>query len=568
MGSLDIIKQKLKRFFVSSVVSPDHLPLRVFRAGEKIVYQYTIVKTGQIVTAVSTDGFQFNRSDEEITSLELHDDFPHARPVPGFESGAQQAIYFGTRTIRIATRAGEGKWQVDERPVIASPKPFELSNVFPRHDGNLLFFLGKQRKGEFIHYDAHLALMDKENPRMLVWDLEAPIWEQKAIWDGKKVIPLGSVLVHEQIISYWFVNNEIIYGIVHAGFTFDPRHIKKNQLAKHAANPIIAPDGENDWEAFTTFNPAALYADGKVHILYRAQGFDYVSHVGYAMSSDGVKIDVKSSDPVFSPHHTFDTNGKLQQGARHDFMSGGSYGGVEDPRVTKIGDRVYMTYVAFDGWSPPRLALTSIHITDFLAQRWLWEKPVLISPPGIVDKSGCLLPEKINGKYVFFHRVFPNIQIDFLDDLNFDGETKFLKGEYEIKIRPDMWDSRKIGAGAPPIKTKDGWLLIYYGVDDRDDSKYLIGAMVLDLHDPTKVLYRTDHPIIEPVEHYENVGFKPGIVYPCGAVLIGDQLMVYYGGADSHVCVATAQIDTFLEEIKAQKPVHLHPYEVRELTYR
>src|SRR3989344_4142367 len=226
-----------------------------------------------------------------------------------------------------------------------------------------------------------------------------------------------------------------------------------------------------------------------------------------------------------------------------------------------------MTYVAFDGWSPPRLALTSIHVEDFLRQRWHWSKPVLVSPPGIVDKSGCLLPEKINGNYVFFHRVFPNILIDYLDDLNFDGKTKFLKGQYQIKIRPDKWDSRKIGAGAPPIKTKYGWLLIYYGVDNSADSKYLVGAMLLDLKDPTQVLYRCDDPIMRPEEDYENNGFKPGIIYPCGAAIIGENLMIHYGGADSYVCVAYAHLNTFLRELMTSQPIHLKSLEIREFSY-
>jgi predicted GH43/DUF377 family glycosyl hydrolase len=226
-----------------------------------------------------------------------------------------------------------------------------------------------------------------------------------------------------------------------------------------------------------------------------------------------------------------------------------------------------MTYVAFDGWTPPRLALTSILLDDFLAKRWNWSKPVLISPPGIVDKSGCLLPEKVNGKYVFFHRVFPDILIDFIDDLNFDGKTKWLKGQYRIKIRDNMWDSRKIGAGAPPLKTKDGWLLIYYGVDDRDASKYHIGAMLLDLKDPTKVLHRSNEPILKPDSEYENNGFKPGIAYPCGAVIVKDQLLVYYGGADSVVCVATAKLDDFLAELTTKETATLTPVQVQEVDY-
>jgi len=566
MSSLDTIKLKLKRFFVSSVVSPDHLPLRVFTDENDILYQYKDKNTGSLVTCISHDGFSFNRTDTPYNVFTPKDEFPNAVYVPGYENGKARAIYYGDRSIRLAQSLDGVHWAPDEKPVIASAKPLSFSNVFSRHDGNLLVYFGAQKKGDRTHYDAHMALCEKAHPEHVIWKLEEPMWEQKQVWDGKEVMPLGTILWNDKIISYWFVNQEMIYGVVHSGFHFDPNDVKKNQLEKHEANPIIAPNDDNEWESFTTFNPAAAYIDGKVHILYRAQGYDYVSSVGYAVSSDGVTIEMKSQKPVFTPHEGFETN--KSSAANYDYMSGGSYGGCEDPRITQMEDKVYMTYVAFDGWSPPRLALTSIGIDDFLAQRWNWEKPVLISPPGVIDKSGCLLPEKINGKYVFFHRVFPNIQIDFVDNLDFDGKTRFLTGQYEIKVRPDKWDSRKIGAGAPPIKTEDGWLLIYYGVDDRDDSKYLIGAMLLDLEDPTKVLYRSDYPIVEPIEQYENVGFKPGIVYPCGAVLIEDKLMVYYGGADSHVCVATADIHTFLSELKLNRPIHLHTFDIRELSYR
>jgi predicted GH43/DUF377 family glycosyl hydrolase len=184
-----------------------------------------------------------------------------------------------------------------------------------------------------------------------------------------------------------------------------------------------------------------------------------------------------------------------------------------------------------------------------LERRWKWGGVKIISPPGIIDKSGCLFPEKIKGKYVVMHRIFPNILIDFVDDLEFaDGAT--LQGTYAIKPRKDSWDSRKIGAGAPPIKTNDGWLLIYYAVDERDSSKYKIGAMLLDLKRPQKVLSRSSQPILEPLEWYENEGHKAGIAYPCGAVIKDGDLFVYYGGADSMVCVATANADEFITSLK------------------
>lgn len=105
------------------------------------------------------------------------------------------------------------------------------------------------------------------------------------------------------------------------------------------------------------------------------------------------------------------------------------------------------------------------------------------------------------------------------------------------------------GAGAPPMKTKYGWLVLYHAMDRRDPDRYKVGAMILDLNDPTKVLYRTSRPILEPVESYENQGFKSGVVYACGAVVKDGELLVYYGGADSVACVAKTNLNKFLEGI-------------------
>ena len=219
-----------------------------------------------------------------------------------------------------------------------------------------------------------------------------------------------------------------------------------------------------------------------------------------------------------------------------------------------------MTYVAYDGYSSPRIALSSIDINDFLNKNWKWKKPVLISRPDIVDKNACILPEKINGKYVIFHRIFPEILIDFVDDLDFDGEGRWLEGQFKIPIieSASSWDSRKVAAGPPPMRTKDGWLFIYHAIDEKDEFRYKMGAMLLDINYPPKVLARTTHPILEPVARYENEGLKTGVVYPCGAVILKDQLFVYYGGADMVVCVATAKMDEFMLKLSYEhEPVQV-----------
>jgi beta-1,2-mannobiose phosphorylase / 1,2-beta-oligomannan phosphorylase len=327
-------------------------------------------------------------------------------------------------------------------------------------------------------------------------------------------------------------------------------------LERFKGNPILRPNPENWWETKAVFNPAALYDGGKLHILYRAIGETDVSVLGYASSSDGLHIQERLNKPAYIPRESFEgVNPPYPQPHSETpgiYMSGGGgMGGCEDPRITRIDDRVYMTYVAYNGRTQPRVALSSIPIDDFLNHRWNWKKPVLITPPHIVDKNACILPEKIGGKYVIFHRVYPNILIDFVDDMDFDGKTRWLTGQYEIPIRAlsSDWDNHKVGAGPPPLKTKYGWLLIYQAVGRNDGYRYKIGAMLLDLKDPTKVLARSRKPILEPNAWYENEGLKAGVVYPCGAAIIDSQLIVYYGGADMVVCAASVKLNGFVEEL-------------------
>jgi predicted GH43/DUF377 family glycosyl hydrolase len=347
---------------------------------------------------------------------------------------------------------------------------------------------------------------------------------------------------------------------------------KKNQeqgriqpvLKRFEGNPILRPETTHWWESKAVFNPAAIYEGGKVHILYRALGDTDTSVIGYASSTDGFHIDERLDRPVYVPREPFEGVSAVRQAEvelSDNFKSGGSFaGGCEDPRLTRIDDRIYLTYVAYDGFSSPRIALSSIDVNDFLNKNWKWKKPVLISRPDIVDKNACILPEKINGKYVIFHRIFPEILIDFVDDLDFDGEGRWLEGQFKIPIMESAssWDSRKVAAGPPPMRTKDGWLFIYHAIDDKDEFRYKIGAMLLDINYPPKVLARTAHPILEPLARYENEGLKTGVVYPCGAVILEDRLFVYYGGADMVVCVATAKMDEFMLQLSYEhEPVPL-----------
>ena len=325
-------------------------------------------------------------------------------------------------------------------------------------------------------------------------------------------------------------------------------------LYRYENNPILVPIKENVWESKAVFNPAALYLDKRVHIIYRAIGDSDTSVLGYATSKNGLKIDERLNQPIYVPRETFEGATPIQYQELETIglyaSGGGGYGGCEDPRLTRIGNTIYMTYVAYNGYSPPRVALTLIGVSDFLKGKWRWKKPVLISKPGVINKNACIFPEKIKGKYVIFHRVFPDILVDYVDDLEFDGKTRWLEAKDFIRPRVSFWDSRKVGAGAPPIKTKKGWLFIYQAVDDLDPLyRYKIGAMLLDLENPVKVLARCKVPILEPIADYEFNGWKSGVVYPCGAVVIKGRLFVYYGASDKVTCVATADLNQFLDNL-------------------
>lgn len=316
-----------------------------------------------------------------------------------------------------------------------------------------------------------------------------------------------------------------------------PQRKDKITFGRFSDNPIISPIFEHEWESRFTLNAGAISMSDKIHVLYRAQGKDNTSVIGYASTTDGVHLDERLSEPVYVPREDFEL--KKQPG----------FSGCEDPRITKIGDRVYMCYTAYDGIAPPRVAFTSVLAADFLAKKWNWEKPVLISPPGEMDKNACVLPKKIKGRYAFFHRLDQSIWFDLVDDLNFSGTDGFLMGKVTLKPRENKWDSLKIGIGPPPLETKDGWVLIYHGLSNFD-NKYRLGAALLDLEDPRKIIGRLEYPVLEPMETYENKGLRGGTVFSCGAVILSSKIFLYYGGADQFISVAAIEVEKLLGELK------------------
>ena len=310
----------------------------------------------------------------------------------------------------------------------------------------------------------------------------------------------------------------------------------KYNFKRFSKNPIIVPKKENKWEAQATFNPGVIFLDGKTHIMYRAMSQDNTSSFGYAMTKNGVDIVKRLPSPIYIPREDFE-NKKMEN----------KNSGCEDPRLTKIGKNIYVCYTAYDSIGPPRVAISSIAEKDFVAHNWNWEKPFLITPPGFEDKDACLFPEKFPLGYFIIHRVGSEICGDYLNSLDFNHESvkRCLR---IIGPRTNTWDSSKVGVTAPPIKTKYGWLLLYHGVS-KSHSTYRIGCVLLDLKDPTIILARSTDPIFEPKEDYEKNGVVNNVVFPCGMVVKGKLLYIYYGGGDRVVGVATMELDVILKAL-------------------
>lgn len=392
------------------------------------------------------------------------------------------------------------------------------------------------------------ALLDLKNPLKIIGKTNEPLlvpFQEYEIYGRvpNVIFPSGAMIKNKKLYIY--------YGATDTTCCLAEAHLedllkfitsKKNppskglRLKKYSKNPIIAAKKENSWESRETLNPTATFEGGKVHLIYRAIGEDNTSVLGYASSQDGFNFNERPDKPIYVPRENFEKKASPEL-----------HSGCEDPRITKMGKYFYMLYTAYDGKSPTKVILTSIKVSDFLAKNWNWEKPIVISHPERSNKNACLLEEKIKGNYVFFHRIGHCIWIDFVKNLSFKN-GRFLGGKIILWPRRGKWDNHKVGIAGPPIKTKEGWLLIYHGLS-LDDKKYRLGAVLLDLNNPEKVLNQLDYPILEPEEEYEKQGLRPDTVFSCGSVVVDKNLLVYYGAADQVIGVASINLKDLLKEL-------------------
>jgi predicted GH43/DUF377 family glycosyl hydrolase len=390
------------------------------------------------------------------------------------------------------------------------------------------------------------VLLDQEDPRKIIARTEKPWLVPEEVYEkyGRVpdiIFPSGALIRGSTLHIYYgaadttcAVASGKLNTLVEEMLATRAEKIK---LGRFPQNPILEPEPKHAWEAKAVFNPGAIYEEGKVHLVYRAMSEDDTSVLGYASSSDGFTFDERLDKPIYVPREDFEKKG------------------CEDPRLTKLDDTIYMCYTAFDGESEPRVALTSITISNFLAKRWKWARPVLISPPGKGDKDTAIFPKKFKDKYAILHRVGNSIWLDVVDSLSFK-EGNWIKGTIIMSPRWEKPPAEKIGIAAPPIETKAGWLLLYHIVQKKDDKlQYNVSATLLDIDNPMHIIARKKAPLLEPEMPYEREGEVANVVFPCGAVVINDQLFVYYGGADKVIGVATITLSELLEGLMLQAEV-------------
>lgn len=329
-------------------------------------------------------------------------------------------------------------------------------------------------------------------------------------------------------------------------------------LIKHPNNPILSANPDHDWESLAVCNPGVILDQGTFHMLYRAAGHDLEHKIvlGYATSSDGVIFARQSSQPAVVPsEQSFDA------------------GCVEDPRIVKIDGLFLITYAyrpfppgrywlkeSYDhGWALPGSAPkglrenttnTGLMITrDFKTYKKLGR----ITQHDIDNRDVILFPEKINGKFVMLHRpvewtgpaygtMVPTMWLSFSDDL------MRWKDDVLLAVPEQPWEMKKMGGSTPPLKTDQGWLVFYHAVSP-EDGMYRVGAMMLDLLDPRKVIARTKNYLMEPEFPYETAGYYTGCVFPTANIIKDDTIYLYYGGADKHVCLATCSVSELVKDL-------------------
>jgi predicted GH43/DUF377 family glycosyl hydrolase len=318
---------------------------------------------------------------------------------------------------------------------------------------------------------------------------------------------------------------------------------------------VMRPDPANPYERGGVLNPAAVMQDGVTYLFYRAVAEHPPNYSRILMATCRLLVDDRIETVRLGRI-------ALEPQAEYELQQDGEGGGVEDPRITPLDNTYYMAYTAYgtlDGRLAPRIALArSRTLFD-------WERIGLVSfSPLHVDAGGetvsfdlaqmpnkdaILFPERVGGRYYMLHRpMFPR-STGLPESIWLSWSRDLLYWEdHHLVLSPTLpWESLKVGGGTPPLRTPQGWLTFYHGVEGLADNdpnrRYHAGALLLDLDDPARVLYQSPQPVLSPQQPDETVGVVSNVVFPTGVVAQPDgRVDVYYGMADQAIGLATTRL--------------------------
>lgn len=273
---------------------------------------------------------------------------------------------------------------------------------------------------------------------------------------------------------------------------------------------------------FNESDPLLDASDARVIIYDGVNYLTTLSHLRLVCSDDGINFHEPDS---YSPI--------IGEGEQESF-------GIEDCRVASMDDGYHLTYT--------KVSAHAVGVGYIFTKDWkVFERRGMIFPAH--NKDCAIFEEKINGKYYALHRPSsPELGGNYIwiaesPDLLHWGNHKCI-----ALTRENSWDSARVGAGAAPIKTDKGWLEIYHGA--THDHRYCLGALLLDLNNPSKVIARSEEPIMEPLADYEQTGFFGNVVFTNGHLVDGDSLKIYYGASDEVICMAEFSINNILKKLK------------------
>jgi len=325
---------------------------------------------------------------------------------------------------------------------------------------------------------------------------------------------------------------------------------------------VLLRKADFKFEDESVLNPAVIKEGETIYLFYRAVHTRNFSTIGYCELDDPLTVKHRWKKPFLSPEFDYESHG------------------MEDPRIVKIDELYYLSYVAFDGNNALGALATSTDLKSFTkhgiivpkityddfdrytkVKSELNEKYLRYNRGAniLADKDLVFFPRRINGKLTFLHRIKPDIQLTAVDEIaDLTDEfwvNYFLHFEEHIFLCPKYpHEVSYVGSGCPPIETDRGWLIIYHGVKDVIKGyEYSCCAALMDIDEPLKEIARLPYPLFKPELDYELDGDVDDVCFPTGTVIEEDTLYIYYGAADELIATASVSLSGLIDELLSYK---------------